>query len=105
VRLSGPGFTRALGAQGERVTRVLAARPQAGPEVAAAFERTFRRPASLHALLGHDAMTTVLRAVGRAGRKGNDRAAVARTLLAAAPAAWGVARVRDGRLGTPGPPR
>ena len=52
----------------------------AGPRVAGAYGRVFRRAASRDALLGYSAMQAVLGAIRAAGPHGNDRAAVAREL-------------------------
>ena len=97
--IAGPAFAEALDPAAARSARLLMPLPGAGAPTAAAFARTFGRPPSTHALMGHDAMRAVLAAVRQAGKRGNDRAVVAQALGAGRPAPWGAAAVRDGRVG------
>jgi len=91
--LASPSFARTAGAAARSVS-ALVPQPRAGAGVAAAYRRSFSRPASRDGLLGYDAMQTVLAAVRQAGKHGNDRAAVARALQRVRPLSWAFAQVQ-----------
>ena len=87
--LAQPGFAAALGPAAAR-TRLLAPWPPVSrlPAAGRAFARRFRArygadPAA-PAVYGYEAMRLVLAAIGRAGKHGNDRAAVTRAAFAVA---------------------
>ncbi len=80
MALADQQLARGLGAAAAVTTIVGPARP--GARFAAAFARRFGRPPGPWAAYGHDAMRGVLRAIARAGARGNDRRAVIAAYLA-----------------------
>ena len=75
------GFAARLGAAAESAYLTtpilsLAYYPAAAARVLADYRRRFGRSGSVYALYGYEAMSAVLEAIRRAGRRGNDRRAV-----------------------------
>jgi branched-chain amino acid transport system substrate-binding protein len=93
VRLFGPGaladegLAAQLGPAGPRTFLTapwltLKRYPPSAREVAKRYEQRFRAPMPVQALYGYEAMSAVLAAIDRAGKKGNDRGKVIDEMLA-----------------------